>query len=241
MKFIEKSVEPDSVTVWKNLANDDWMPSWSNLQNPEKSDLHSTLIADQKSICCYCEQHINCNNSHIEHFSPRSAGEVDPLEYSNLLASCGPKDEHKQQRHCGDLKGSLDITDLVSPLRRSCERSFTFTADGRIAGIDDSSRYTVEKLGLDVPILKAMRESAIEPFLDPNLTADELDVFVRAYLELDDANVLSPFWTTISQLFGAKKFNSPHPLETAPVEHASISCRLGFWGFLSRTVRLWVV
>ena len=42
MKYIIKSTEPQSIIDWKNLANDDWQPSWDNLMNPQKGTLRES-------------------------------------------------------------------------------------------------------------------------------------------------------------------------------------------------------
>jgi len=57
-------------------------------------------------------------------------------------------------------------------------------------------------LGLDIPKLKSLRAKAIEPFLDEELAEDELQNFVRGYLEKDKEGQFGEFWTTIRYLFG---------------------------------------
>ena len=59
MKYIIKSTEPQSIIDWKNLANDDWQPSWDNLMNPQKGTLRESLVEEQGYICCYCQQRID--------------------------------------------------------------------------------------------------------------------------------------------------------------------------------------
>ncbi|MEH1854525.1 MAG: hypothetical protein V7L11_23295 [Nostoc sp.] len=43
MKYIKKSEEPESFTVWKNLANEDWQPTWDDFRKPQKTDVHDSL------------------------------------------------------------------------------------------------------------------------------------------------------------------------------------------------------
>ncbi|WP_292775105.1 retron system putative HNH endonuclease [Nostoc sp. NMS9] len=88
MKYIKKSEEPESFTVWKNLANEDWQPSWENFSKPQKTDVHDSLLQEQGFICCYCGRRITKDISHIEHLKPRKTHYNLALEYTNLLASC---------------------------------------------------------------------------------------------------------------------------------------------------------
>jgi len=78
-----------------------------------------------------------------------------------------------------------------------------FTADGRIephATPDLAAETTIAKLGLALPKLRALRASAIAPFIDPDLSDQELEQFVQGYLAPSESGKLSPFWTTIKQL-----------------------------------------
>jgi hypothetical protein len=61
----------------------------------------------------------------------------------------------------------------------------------------------LDYLGLDIPKLKALRQQAIDPFLDPGLTDSEVGQFAAGYLSRDDEGRFGAFWTTIHYLFGA--------------------------------------
>ena len=39
MKYIEKGDEPQSFTDWKDLANEDWQPTYDKLSGQEKRDV----------------------------------------------------------------------------------------------------------------------------------------------------------------------------------------------------------
>ncbi len=70
-----------------------------------------------------------------------------------------------------------------------CESHFAFNYDGTIkpAQEDDQKAInTIEKLGLNLNKLKALRQKAIEPFLDEEIDNAQLKVFVNGYLCLDD-------------------------------------------------------
>ncbi|MBC6424384.1 MAG: hypothetical protein GDA38_25045 [Hormoscilla sp. SP12CHS1] len=58
MKYIKKGEEPESLTAWKALANEDWTPSYDLLSGREKTDVYNTLLQKQGFICCYCGMRI---------------------------------------------------------------------------------------------------------------------------------------------------------------------------------------
>ncbi|MDM8565414.1 hypothetical protein QUF74_07150 [Candidatus Halobeggiatoa sp. HSG11] len=54
MKYINKGKEPIEFAEWKGLANENWQPSYDDLQNPEKTIVRTALMEEQGYICCYC-------------------------------------------------------------------------------------------------------------------------------------------------------------------------------------------
>ena len=111
-----------------------------------------------------------------------------------------------EPRHCGNLKDKwFDPQLLISPLRENCEAHFMYLGDGRIqvnSETNCAAKTTIKKLGLDIAKLNSLRELAIEPFLDPNLTSAEFQEFVNLYLHKDSRGRFQPFWTTIHYIFG---------------------------------------
>jgi hypothetical protein len=61
---------------------------------------------------------------------------------------------------------------------------------------------TILKLGLGIPKLKALRAKAIEPFLDDELSIEEIRTFVAGYLTQGSNGAFGEFHTTIRFLFG---------------------------------------
>lgn len=207
MKHISKQSEPKKFSEWKALANDDWKPTYGELRGEVKEAVKKSLMEEQGCICCYCEQRLDFNDSHIEHFQPQHDPKVDALDYSNILCSCQDRIKKGDPRHCGNLKGDyFDSEMLISPLDKGCEKRFSFNGDGIIHPADAKDKaasVTIEKLGLSLPILNDARNKAIEPFLDDSLTDDQFQEFVDGYLRKDRNGILGEFWTTIHQLFGA--------------------------------------
>jgi len=123
-----------------------------------------------------------------------------------MLCSCQNQLKKGEPRHCGNLKGDwFDETLLVSPLNSACDTRFSFTGDGQIQttlSTDIAASETINRLGLSIPKLNALRAHAIEPFLDDTLTEEEIQQFVDGYLQKDGNGFYGEFWTTIRYLFG---------------------------------------
>ena len=206
MKHIRKNAEPQTFTEWKMHHKDNKQLHYGMLVGDLKQEVKDALLAEQGYICCYCERRLTNHNSHIEHLRPQSDPAADPLDYTNLLCSCQKLLDKGAPRHCGNLKGQwYDEELLVSPLDPSCETRFAFNADGKIKPAQDqdlAAQETIERLGLGIPKLNNLRASAIEPFLDESLSADELKLFVENYLEKNSSGMFGEFWGMIRYLFG---------------------------------------
>lgn len=207
MKHIVKQGEPQSFSDWKAQSNDDWQPTYEDLRGSIKADVKVALTKEQGYICCYCERRLTDLDSHIEHFQPQNNQDVDPLDYKNMLCSCQRQMEKGEPRRCGNLKGNWFNKELlVSPFELKCEARFAFTGDGLIKPALDSDQgalETIMKLGLAVPKLNALRRGAVEPFLDDQISNDDINTFVAGYLEKDADGRFGEFWTTIRYIFGA--------------------------------------
>jgi uncharacterized protein (TIGR02646 family) len=205
MKYISKGTQPQAFTDWKALANDDWQPSYDILGGEVKIAVKSSLIREQGYLCCYCEGRLTDEDSHIEHFRPQTDPATDPLDFSNMLCSCQNRLKKGEPRHCGNLKGDwFEENLLVSPLRPECETAFAYTGDGNIRPAnpeDDAPKTTIQKLGLNISKLRALRSQAIDPFLDPGLSNEEFHVFVSGYLQTDGDGKSPSFYTMIEYLF----------------------------------------
>ncbi|EHM50263.1 retron system putative HNH endonuclease [Cardiobacterium valvarum] len=204
MKYIVKQCEPVFFTTWKAQANANWQPEYSNMPTDIKQQLKDALLDEQGWICCYCEQEITPDDSHIEHFRPQSDPNCDPLDYSNLLGSCQKQRRKGEPLHCGSLKADwFDRNLLISPLNPSCESRFVFLGNGEIQAKDandQAAKETIQRLGLNIPKLIEMRKKVIEVFLDELLTDVEVANLVSTYL-VKKAKKYSPFWSTIHYLF----------------------------------------
>lgn len=207
MKHIVKQAEPQEFIDWKAQENENWKPSYkNNFQKPEKPLVKSSLIQEQGGLCCYCERRLVETDSHIEHFKPQESFPEEALNYRNMLCSCQQELIKGEPRHCGNLKDDwYDPALMISPLDPDCENRFSYTHDGRIDAADSTDKAaleTIERTGLSIEKLNALREGAIEPFLDESLTKEDLKVFVSEYLKPDEKGYFGEFFTTIRELFG---------------------------------------
>jgi len=128
------------------------------------------------------------------------------LDFGNMLCSCQNQLREGEPRHCGNLKADwFHEKLLVSPLDPSCEGRFVYAADGVIYPKETRDRgasETIKHLGLAIPFLNEMRKRVIEPFLEPDLSAEEIARFVAGYTQPRDDGTLEPFPTTIRYIFG---------------------------------------
>lgn len=210
MKYIKKYQEPEQFTAWKALKNEDWQPSWGNLQQPEKPIVHDSLLKKQGYICCYCGMRITRETSHIEHLKPRTKYPYLALDYTNLIASCQGESEEPPPVpiHCGHKKRCWYDEDLmVSPLEINCADFFKYTGAGEIQPTDDESKkaaaeMTIDKLGLNIDKLKNMRRIVIDAVLQDiyQFSAEEIQQLAQSYEQLDNNGQYTPFCPAIAYI-----------------------------------------
>jgi uncharacterized protein (TIGR02646 family) len=208
MKQIIKLPEPEELFAFKAKANDDWKPTFDNLETKVKNAVKESLMNEQGHICCYCERRVFDRYSHIEHFRPQHDFPERDLDYENLHCSCFPDKENVTPLHCGPAKddkqgAKISVEDMISPLDPECESAFVYLLDGKIEAAGDSSHAgnTIKKLRLDCDRLIKMRANAIEPFIDDSLELDEFRRFVESYLEEGENGKFQEFHRTIAYLF----------------------------------------
>ncbi|MEH2311668.1 MAG: retron system putative HNH endonuclease [Nostoc sp.] len=208
MKYIKKSEEPESFTVLKNLANEDWQPSWKNFSKPQKTDVHNSLLQEQGFICCYCGRRINTDDSHLEHLKPRTTYPQLALEYTNILASCQKDTVRKEPLHCGKIKDKwYDDNLMISPLDVNCAEFFRYTDDGQILATNNSEKQlaaetTIDKLALNIDKLKNLRAKSIEPILEiiNTITEEEREDLILGFSETDSKGYYEEFCAAIIYL-----------------------------------------
>ncbi len=183
MRYIPKPAEPAFFRAWKSRRSADWVPTYANLQKPEKPLLHRALIAEQGGLCCYCQSLVSADNSHIEHLLPRTLYPELQLDYANLLCSCGrPHGHTSMPDHCGHAKAEKELP--ITPLQQDCGTHFIYSSDGTIApanSLDTPAAETIRILKLNSEELVAARKATIDTFIDDS-GIDDWDSYARAFL-----------------------------------------------------------
>jgi uncharacterized protein (TIGR02646 family) len=197
MKHVVKGAAPRSFEDWKVNGDDNWNPTYADLQNPEKRDVHEALVREQLFVCCYCGRSITFLDSHIEHFrpqgGPQSVWRHLDLSYENMHASCVRETQPGLPLHCGHAKAGEFCESLhISPLDPDCEKRFVYALDGGIAGIhasDLSAVYMVTLLRLDVPLLRSYRQEVLTRVFDiaflGSATTEELQILRDRFCQSD--------------------------------------------------------
>jgi uncharacterized protein (TIGR02646 family) len=187
MRTILKSQEPDSFRAWKNLENADWMPSWNDLQNPEKIELLERLISDQKGICCYCECRISPKNSHIEHLAPRSVSVDLQLDFLNLVVSCLRETEKGQPLTCGKARGDWNGNGYLNPCTPAAKDEIIYLMDGKVSASNPPYEAFIWKLNLNSRLKVDGRLAAASVIIeDEALTEVDVKQLLTNMLEQDE-------------------------------------------------------
>ena len=239
MKYIRKQSEPKEFVDWKDSASESWMPTFDNMRGSPSGVDHivkRALLREQGWLCCYCEQRITEDNSHIEHFLPRQfykkeddAYYENSLDYDNLLCSCMKEPGRDNDDHCGHYKDRNKRYDrslyeqkfLISPCDPSCEQRFKYNNKGGIESVaknDVAAQKTIDQLGLnngDLPQRRreiidifygAGREPLTEDDID-SITVDEQRTYAEGYLRQGSDGSFNEYWTTMQYLLNQL---SPH-------------------------------
>jgi uncharacterized protein (TIGR02646 family) len=199
MKFIEKGAEPEILKRFKAQENPDWQPTYSDFQNPQKSELQETLILEQGHICCYCGAKISLIDSHIEHFQPQEKYPEKQLEYGNLLASCLRQPAAGAPLHCGVSKDNwYDRQLTISPTIPDCADFFAYQADGKILPTRDPSKIsaakeTIQRLQLNISKLTAARSRSLEGMGLEELSLVDIDKMIEQYGKKNNNGQYAPF------------------------------------------------
>lgn len=212
MKLITKSeIEPNSLKEWKEKTRKykRGTATWKTFGNPDKTNFKEELKKEQGYICCYCEQKLDREDSHIEHFIPQKLDVFSEylFDYNNLLCSCQENLKEGTPKHCGNSKGSNDASKLVSPLDSECEEQFIHHNNGIIEGVTEKAKHTITILQLNLEQLSDLRASILEPFIiDPitfdKITEEEAKKLAKKYLRKKSDGSYNEFYTTVKYLYG---------------------------------------
>ncbi len=202
MRWIEKSsTPPEDFIKWKRAggwhASDRNHPTHTPKAEQLKHAVKTILLNEQGYICCYCEDRIQNDSSHIEHVKPKGRQEFASLvsEYDNLLCSCNTR------QACGNVKDKFVIA--VTPLDQICADSFSYSENGKIQGLSEAAEAVIQLLKLDSERLNRAREGVINELLWEDLsevvTLVEFDTWIEGFLSPDSQGQLPRFWSATRQ------------------------------------------
>jgi uncharacterized protein (TIGR02646 family) len=163
MRAIAKGNEPACLTQHRATAH-------SNYGNYSgKPALRVALVAEQRSICCYCLSRIVNDNQKIkiEHWQSQTSYPALQLTYANLLGAClGGKNGKPDQQHCDTRKGDKDLMWNPSNPAHAIETRVKYQNDGKIRSDDSAFDDQLNiVLGLNVPFLVNNRKGALASVL----------------------------------------------------------------------------
>ena len=191
MRLINKQAAPVALENW-TAANP--AATFATLDNSLKKNVKESLLSEQHFVCCYCENEINPNNSHIEHLRPQSKYPNEQLDYENLMASC---EANNRKAHCGHKKSKNLLP--ISPLGPNDPApNFIYSADGHIYSHPKANRLadkTISILGLNARRLVNMRKAAISGLLTQPI--EHLAQVTIACTRPDASNKLPPYSSAI--------------------------------------------
>jgi uncharacterized protein (TIGR02646 family) len=194
MRNIHKNPEPTSLTQHRCNTNTDYD------NYAEKDDLRSSLVSEQRGICCYCMQRIQAESDKmkIEHWQSQDLYPERQLEYSNLLGVCrGGEGQKKDRQHCDTKKGNLDLTFCPANPAHNIEDKIRFLGDGKIESTDDRFNKEInEILNLNEGVLVRNRKGVLEAFRQGLIQRQPSDADLRRELRKwngDNGGDLDPF------------------------------------------------
>src|SRR5688500_15632769 len=128
-----KGREPVALAGWRSTPN----ATWDSGDGSTKDACRRSLSREQGGLCAYCQRRIRADEMaegvptmHVEHWEPRSTGEMQ-LTWSNLLGVCNGVSG--TARHCDAARGDRPL--FLHPVegKGPDPRSFVqYHGDGRI-------------------------------------------------------------------------------------------------------------
>jgi uncharacterized protein (TIGR02646 family) len=162
MRSIVKGHEPISLAQHRATPHS----NYDNYQ--DKDTLRQYLVAEQRSICCYCLSRIRAtaNEMKVEHWHSQAGHPVEQLDYSNLLGTClGNVGQPEADQYCDTYKGDKNLSRNPATAMHMIESLIHFEPDGRISSSDPSFNDELNSvLNLNVAFLVNSRRAALAAF-----------------------------------------------------------------------------
>ena len=196
MRTIIKRSEPASLAQHRCSQHADF-DNYS-----DKAVLRTSLVSEQRGLCCYCLSPIQPQNNamKIEHWHSQTKFPAEQLDYPNLLGTClGNEGQPRKRQHCDTHKGDDTLSKNPANQSHRIESLFRFTADGTTESDDPTlNREINDVLNLNLPFLKNNRKAALEGFkaaLDKRGTLQRptLERLLRDWNGESHSNFLRPY------------------------------------------------
>ena len=139
MRKINKNQEPNSLTQFKRRSPN---TTYADLSAGLRQDIRQACTTEQHYLCAYCCKEITGSNKDTlnEHLIPQHLAANRSLDFDNLVASCTTK---------GQCDSAHDNKPLpLTPLMQECETEFVFKLSGRVKGITERARESIQVLNL---------------------------------------------------------------------------------------------
>ncbi|AMW30943.1 MULTISPECIES: hypothetical protein [Arthrospira] len=138
MRKIHKGSEPPNLTAWKKKNPH---RRYSQLPEDMRRVIREYALKEKFYICAYCCQRIeDINNCHNEHIEAQNLNPNRTLDFSNIVASCNTSNQ------CGKAHESKPLP--LTPLMEECETELRFKISGRVEGLSDRAKDTIQVLNL---------------------------------------------------------------------------------------------
>jgi uncharacterized protein (TIGR02646 family) len=138
MRTIDKGPEPPGLVAWKRRNRRKRYP---DLPDVQRREIRQQALEEQFYLCAYCCQSIadidDCHNEHVE------AQQLSPnrtLDFTNIVASCNTR------KQCGAAHKSQVLP--LTPLMPECEIELRFKISGRVEGLSERARESIQVLNL---------------------------------------------------------------------------------------------
>lgn len=137
---------------------------------PQKDELRTALVGEQKGLCCYCTGRIRAEPTamKIEDWQCQTVYPQHQLTYANLLGAClGGHGQASTDQHCDTRKANRDLQWNPATAAHMIETRLRYLVDGTVESTDavfNDQLNTV--LGLNLPFLRNNRKSVLDSVLE---------------------------------------------------------------------------
>jgi len=194
MRAIVKGVEPTSLAEYRCTLH----ANYAGYR--DKDILRTSLVTEQRGLCCYCLSRIPGSGMKIEHWHSQDGYPTEQLDYTNLLGAClGNEGQPGKQQHCDTRKGDRDLSRNPANPMHHVEELIQFEAGGRIVSNDPAFNAELnDVLNLNEAFLMNNRKAMLEAFKATlvkrgNLPRPTLERWVREWSGESHTGQLQPF------------------------------------------------